>query len=133
MRHAAAQGTNSSLAGGVVGGFLLRVVISLALALVVGFLWSRLLPLISEERFWQVLTFAAVLLVYSIADWVGGSSLFAVIAFGATLANLPGKARADSSSPGGSRRNPATLTANCSCSIPSWRFWCARFSSCCSA
>jgi cell volume regulation protein A len=95
MRHAPAQGTKSSLAGGVVEGFLLRVVISLALALAVGFLWSRLLPLISEERFWQVLTFAAVLLVYSISDMVGGSNLFAVIAFGATLANLPGKTRAE--------------------------------------
>jgi potassium/hydrogen antiporter len=95
MRHAAAQGTKSSLAGGVVEGFILRVLISLALALLVGFLWSRLLPLISEERFWQVLTFAAVLLVYSISDWAGGSSLFAVIAFGATLANLPGKAKPD--------------------------------------
>jgi potassium/hydrogen antiporter len=95
MRHAAAQGTKSSLAAGVVEGFLLRVVISLALALAVGFLWSRLLPLISEERFWQVLTFAAVLLVYSISDLVGGSNLFAVIAFGATLANLPGKTRAE--------------------------------------
>jgi potassium/hydrogen antiporter len=95
MRHAAAQGTKSSLAGGVAGGFLLRVVISLALALAVGFLWSRLLPLISEERFWQVLTFAAVLLVYSISDFVGGSNLFAVIAFGATLANLPSKVKAD--------------------------------------
>ncbi len=95
MRHAAAQGTKSSLAGGVAGGFVLRVVISMALALAVGFLWSRLLPLISEERFWQVLTFAAVLLVYSISDLVGGSNLFAVIAFGATLANLPGKVKAD--------------------------------------
>jgi potassium/hydrogen antiporter len=95
MRHAVAQGTESSLAGGVVEGFLLRVVISLALALAVGFLWSRLLPLISEERFWQVLTFAAVLLVYSISDFVGGSNLFAVIVFGATLANLPGKTRAE--------------------------------------
>jgi cell volume regulation protein A len=95
MRHAAAQGTNSSIAGGVVGGFLLRVVISLALGLLVGFLWSRLLPLISEEQFWQVLTFAAVLLVYAIADWVGGSSLFAVITFGTALANIPGKTRAE--------------------------------------
>jgi potassium/hydrogen antiporter len=95
MRHAAEQGTNSSIAGGVAGGFLLRVVISLALGIVVGYMWSRLLPQISEEHFWQVLTFAAVLLVYAIADWVGGSSLFAVITFGAALANIPGKTRAE--------------------------------------
>jgi potassium/hydrogen antiporter len=95
MRHATAQGTNSSIAGGVVGGFLLRVTISLALGILVGFLWSRLLPVISEEQFWQVLTFAAVLLVYAAADWVGGSSLFAVITFGAASANIPSKARAE--------------------------------------
>jgi potassium/hydrogen antiporter len=95
MQHAVSQGTKSSLVGGVAGSFLLRVAISSALALAVGFLWSRLLPLISEESFWQVLTFAMVLLVYSVSDLIGGSNLFAVIAFGATLANLPGKTKTE--------------------------------------
>jgi cell volume regulation protein A len=47
-----------------------------------------LLPYVSDRQFWQVLTFAAVLMVYSGTHAVGGSDLFAVIVFGATLANL---------------------------------------------
>ena len=53
-----------------------------------GSLWRRLLPAISDMQFWQVLTFAAVLLVYAATEKIGGSELFAVMAFGATLANL---------------------------------------------
>jgi NhaP-type Na+/H+ or K+/H+ antiporter len=49
-----------------------------------------LLPLISDKQFWQVLTFAAVLLLYAGTRALGASELFAVMAFGATLANLPG-------------------------------------------
>jgi NhaP-type Na+/H+ or K+/H+ antiporter len=56
-------------------------------------LWSRFLSTLSEERFWRVLTFAAVLLVYAAADAAGGSDLVAVIAFGAVLSNLPGKSQ----------------------------------------
>jgi potassium/hydrogen antiporter len=87
------HGTSGSIAGGVASGFLVRVLISIAVAYVAGFVWVRALPLLSEQRFWQVLTLAAVLLVYAASDAVGGSNLFAVVAFGATLANLPGEAR----------------------------------------
>jgi cell volume regulation protein A len=88
----------SSHGGGAVAaalatGFLLKVLISLILALLAGMLWSRFLGALSEERFWRVLTFAAVLLVYAAADAAGGSDLFAVIAFGAALSNLPGKSQ----------------------------------------
>jgi len=86
------RGTSGSIAGGVASGFLVRVLISIAVAYVAGFVWVRALPLLSEQRFWQVLTLAAVLLVYAASDAVGGSDLFAVVAFGATLANLPGEA-----------------------------------------
>lgn len=87
------HGTSGSIASGVASGFLVRVLISIAVAYVAGFVWVRALPLLSEQRFWQVLTLAAVLLVYAASDAVGGSDLFAVVAFGATLANLPGEAR----------------------------------------
>jgi cell volume regulation protein A len=86
------RGTGGSIAGGLASGFLVRVLISIAVAYVAGFVWVRALPLLSEQRFWQVLTLAAVLLVYAASDAVGGSDLFAVVAFGATLANLPGEA-----------------------------------------
>jgi cell volume regulation protein A len=58
-------------------------------AIVFGYLWLRLLPLVSDKQFWQVLTFAAVLLLYSFTHAIGGTALFAVMAFGAALANLP--------------------------------------------
>jgi potassium/hydrogen antiporter len=87
------RGTGGSIAVGVASGFVVRVLISIAVAYVAGFVWVRALPLLSEQRFWQVLTLAAVLLVYAASDAAGGSNLFAVVAFGATLANLPGEAR----------------------------------------
>ena len=59
------------------------------LALLVGALWSRLLPLPSEQRFWQVLTFGMVLLLYGVTQALHGSGLIAVLVFGLTLANFP--------------------------------------------
>lgn len=75
---------------GVAGMFVYRFLLAFAIAAVSGFLWARLLPRISDKKFWQVLTFAAVLLVYAGAHAAGGSDLFAVMVFGATLANLLG-------------------------------------------
>jgi potassium/hydrogen antiporter len=93
IRSGIIHGTSGSIAVGVASGFMTRVLISIAVAYVAGFVWVRALPLLSEQRFWQVLTLAAVLLVYAASDALGGSNLFAVVAFGATLANLPGEAR----------------------------------------
>jgi potassium/hydrogen antiporter len=81
-------GSGGSVAGGVVALFLFKFALALAMAIVAGVAWKRLLPLISDKQFWQVLTFAAVLLVYACTAKLGGSELFAVMAFGATLANL---------------------------------------------
>ena len=83
--------SGEAVATAVAGGFLLKVLISLIVALLAGVLWSRFLGVLSEERFWRVLTFAGVLLVYAAADAAGGSNLFAVIAFGAALSNFRGK------------------------------------------
>lgn len=63
------------------------------LALLVGALWSRLLPLPSEQRFWQVLTFGVVLLLYAVNEALHASGLIAVLVFGLTLANFPAKFR----------------------------------------
>jgi Na+:H+ antiporter len=84
-----APGTSGAIAGGVVALFLFKFLLALAIAVAAGFLWARLLPLVSDKQYWQVLTFAAVLLVYSGTHGLGGSDLFAVMVFGATLANLP--------------------------------------------
>lgn len=93
MQRVLSNHSGGAVATAVVGGFLLKVLVSLIVALLAGLLWSRFLSTLSEERFWRVLTFAAVLLVYAAADAAGGSDLFAVIAFGTVLSNLPGKSR----------------------------------------
>src|SRR5271154_1615574 len=54
-----------------------------------GMLWSYLLPVLSEERFWHVLTFAAVLLIYAGVHAMHGNDLVSVLVFGLTLTNFP--------------------------------------------
>lgn len=76
--------------GGMVAQFIFRFLLAFLVAVIAGFLWARLLPHISNKQFWQVLTFAAVLMVYSGTHALGGSDLFAVMVFGATLASLMG-------------------------------------------
>jgi potassium/hydrogen antiporter len=65
------------------------IILAVASGVLIGILWSYLLPLLSEERFWHVLTFAAVLLVYSGVHALHGNDLVAVLVFGLTLANYP--------------------------------------------
>ena len=72
----------------VFGGLLQEVGVPLVFALGAGVLWSRLLPHMSEERFWHVLTFGMVLLLYSGSEALHGSGLIAVLVFGMTLANI---------------------------------------------
>ncbi len=55
-----------------------------------GILWSRLLPVMAEARFWQVMTFSIVLVLYAGTEALGASGLIAVLAFGLTLSNFPG-------------------------------------------
>lgn len=65
------------------------LIVGVAAGILAGMLWSYLLPLLTEERFWHVLTFAAVLLVYSGVHVLKGNELIAVLVFGLTLANFP--------------------------------------------
>lgn len=82
--------SGGAILGSMLGLFLFRFALAFVIAIVAGFFWARLIPHISGRQFWQVLTFAAVLIVYSITHAVGGSDLFAVMVFGATLASLLG-------------------------------------------
>jgi len=84
-----ARGSHGSIAGTVTAILLFKFLLALAVAILAGYLWLRLLPIVSDKQFWQVLTFAAVLLVYAFTHAVGGTAVFAVMAFGAALANLP--------------------------------------------
>lgn len=85
-------GANRQSGGAIVSGmaaqFLLRFLLAVVIAVVAGFLWVRLLPHISDKQFWQALTFAAVLMVYSVTHALGGSDLVAVMVFGAMLTSL---------------------------------------------
>jgi len=65
------------------------VILAVASGILIGILWSYLLPLLTDERFWHVLTFAAVLLVYSGVHALHGNDLVAVLIFGLTLSNYP--------------------------------------------
>src|SRR5580700_4115846 len=65
------------------------LILAVACGVLAGMLWSYLLPVLSEERFWHVLTFAAVLLVYSGVHFLKGNDLISVLVFGLTLTNFP--------------------------------------------
>ena len=88
------QQPGSSLVGDFLSGFFSQVTISLGVSFVIGFVWSRLLPYLSEQHFWQVLTFSMVLLLYAGTEGLGGSGLLAVLGFGLALSNIPGERRA---------------------------------------
>ena len=79
-------------AGGLVGGLaqklLLQIFASVIIAALVGTAWSRLLPHLSEVRYWQVLTLSVVLLLYAATESFGGNGLIAVLAFGLALSNV---------------------------------------------
>ena len=80
--------SHGSLVQGLVGGFVFEVGISVVFGVAAGIAWSRLMPLLSDQRFWQALTFAAVLLLYAGTSAVKASGLFAVLVFGIVLANI---------------------------------------------
>lgn len=82
--------SGGAILGGMVVAFAARFALAFVIAIVMGFLWAHVLPKISNRKFWQVLTFATVLIVYSGTHALGGSELFAVMVFGATLASLLG-------------------------------------------
>ncbi len=65
------------------------LILAVAGGILAGMLWSYLLPFLSDERFWHVLTFAAVLLVYAGVHFLKGNDLVSVLVFGLTLGNLP--------------------------------------------
>ncbi len=79
-------------AGGIVGSLAqklaLQILGSIAMTALIGALWTRLLPHLSEVRYWQVLTFSIVLLLYAATEAFGGNGLIAALAFGLTLSNV---------------------------------------------
>jgi cell volume regulation protein A len=86
LRSGAAKG-----GGDAFRSLAVQILIPLGSAFVVGFCWSRLLPHLKEQRFLQVLTFAVMLLLYSVTESLRGNGLIAVLGFGLTLSNLPAR------------------------------------------
>lgn len=84
------RGGGSEIAISIAHGFISQVGIALVFAIATGVLWSRLLPALSEQKFWQVLTFAVVLALYAGMEALHANGLIAVLGFGLTLANFPG-------------------------------------------
>jgi potassium/hydrogen antiporter len=84
------QSQTGTMAGGLAHRFLVQVGVALLFAVVAGILWSRLLHVLSEQRFWQVLTFSMVLVLYAGMEALGANGLIAVLAFGLTISNFPG-------------------------------------------
>lgn len=80
--------SSGPVAARFLGQFVFVVFISLLLAVVVGFVWSYLLPKVSDHRFWNPLTLAVVLLLYAAAERIGVSGLITVFFFGIILANV---------------------------------------------
>jgi len=68
----------------------LRMLASVVVPILAGAAWSRLARKLSEERFWQSLTFSFVLLLYAGSQALLHNGLLAVLTFGLTLANQPG-------------------------------------------
>ena len=80
----------SAVVQGLAHGVLNQVGVALLFAVAAGVLWSRLLHVLSEQRFWQVLTFSIVLVLYAGMEALGANGLIAVLGFGLTLSNFPG-------------------------------------------
>jgi Na+:H+ antiporter len=72
-------------------GVLFHVFVALAIGAGMGFAWTRLLPKLSDQRFWQVLTLAVVLLIYAGTEAVHAGGLFAIVIFGLVISNLPAR------------------------------------------
>ncbi|MGH9430802.1 MAG: cation:proton antiporter [Terriglobia bacterium] len=68
----------------------LLMLASVVVSVLAGAAWSRLARKLSEERFWQSLTFSFVLLLYAGTQSVLHNGLLAVLTFGLTLANRGG-------------------------------------------
>jgi NhaP-type Na+/H+ and K+/H+ antiporter len=70
------------IAIGLAHGVLTQVGSALLFSITVGVLWLRLLQVLSEQRFWQVLTFSIVLVLYAGMEAIGANGLIAVLGFG---------------------------------------------------
>lgn len=79
--------TGGGIAGLLAVGSLLAAGLSVLLALLLGLAWPRVIRLLGERRFVDVLTFGLAMLLWGAADGAGASGALVVLVFGVTLAN----------------------------------------------
>ena len=82
------EATDRSLGDGD-GDLLFKFLFALAVAVVAGYLGCVCCRSFPTSNSGRCSRFAAVLLLYAFTHAIGGTALFAVMAFGAALANLP--------------------------------------------
>lgn len=76
------------LLSGLATAFVLRALISILAAALVGFFWTRIRPRLAHLRFNNIATLGVVLSLYAASRLLGGSGLLAVLVFGLALANI---------------------------------------------
>src|SRR5664279_3540537 len=74
---------------GLITGVGHHVFVDVALGIAVGVAWSRVWPLVADQKFSNALNLGTVLGVYAVGRLAGGSGLLAELVFGLTLANMP--------------------------------------------
>lgn len=82
------QGSDA-LVEGLITGFGHHILVDVALGIAVGVAWSRIWPLVADQKFSNALNLGTVLGVFAVGRFAGGSGLLAELVFGLTLANMP--------------------------------------------
>jgi potassium/hydrogen antiporter len=81
--------SDAPLFEGLITGFGHHVLIDVALGILAGVAWSRILPKVADQQFNNALNLGMVLGVFAVGRYAGGSGLLAELVFGLTLANMP--------------------------------------------
>ncbi len=80
--------TGSIGAGHVVSGLFHAFVDALLLATIAGALWARLLAWMQGQTLSYMLTLAAILVLYYVAELLGGNGAITILLFGLVLSNM---------------------------------------------
>jgi cell volume regulation protein A len=80
--------TGAGDSGGLVGSVIHAFVDALLLAAVAGVLWARLLAWLQGQALSYMLTLAAILVLYDIAEVIGANGAITILLFGLVLGNM---------------------------------------------
>ena len=80
--------TRPGMQGNMISGIVYAFLNALLLAAIAGTLWARLLAWLQGQALSYMLTLAAILLLYVIAEWWGANGAITILCFGLVLANM---------------------------------------------